>query len=427
MKSIISISAALCGFALCQGSLTPPGSPAPTMKSLQEIWDKSAALEAQVQAQQQQISLLTQKTNEQNAALGILLDKSGVALPWDLANVDSVGSQRCNSSLAFTLGGQPAICYYDGINQDLKYAVFDGVSWQTAPVDSVGNVGSYNSLAFTPAGQPAIAYYDGSNGDLKYAVFNGSSWQITPVDASGNVGLHLSLKFSQSGHPSISYFDSTNQDLKYASFNGSSWTMVTVDNNANSGSKSSLAFSPSGTPAISYALSPAAIKFAEMVSSSWIITTIYTAAVQNGENVAGSSLAFGPEGTGYIAFESYTNGADVMLAKRLYGGGWSVSEIPSILVGASDWGYSPSLGITPGGQPAMSLTQDPQNTVMGFPNLRYVSFDGSSWKANVADGAPMVGYDSSLAFTPGGQPAISYYDKTNGKIKYAVRATFSKP
>jgi hypothetical protein len=426
MKSMMLLSAALCGLALGQGDLNPPGSPAPTMKSLQEIWDKAVNLEAQNLAQQQQISALTQKNNEQNAYLGILLEKSGVSLPWKLANVDSVGTQRCNSALAFAPNGQPAICYYDGINQDLKYAVFNGVSWQATPVDSAGNVGSFNSLAFTPAGRPAIAYYDSTNGDLKYAAFDGSTWQITPVDTADNVGVELSLKMSPAGRPAISYYDSTNQDLKFASFDGTSWTAVTVDSAGNVGSGPSLAFSASGTPSISYGVGPAAgIKYAEFVTSSWVVTPVYNAGVA--EDVAGSSLAISPSGLSYIAFETYSGGADIKLAKRSNTGGWSTSVIPRPLISAADWGFSPFLGFTPDGQPAMSITQDPASSFLGLPNLRYLSFDGTDWKIVNADTAPLVGFDSSLAFGPGGQPAISYYDKTNGKIKYAVRSVFQNP
>jgi len=35
---------------LAEGPLTPPGAPAPTMKTLQELWDKMEALEAKVDA-----------------------------------------------------------------------------------------------------------------------------------------------------------------------------------------------------------------------------------------------------------------------------------------------------------------------------------------------------------------------------------------
>jgi hypothetical protein len=75
------IAGLLASTAFSQGSLTPPaGAPGPTQKTLQQIWDKIDALETQARGLQDQVGTL----QNDNAALGILLDNAGVA--FALAN-----------------------------------------------------------------------------------------------------------------------------------------------------------------------------------------------------------------------------------------------------------------------------------------------------------------------------------------------------
>ncbi|MFP6872224.1 MAG: hypothetical protein VCA55_01840 [Verrucomicrobiales bacterium] len=63
-----------------QGDLAPPtGAPAPTMKSLQEIWERIGQLESKV--------LSLQEENAYN--LELLLSALGGSLPWQLTTVDS--------------------------------------------------------------------------------------------------------------------------------------------------------------------------------------------------------------------------------------------------------------------------------------------------------------------------------------------------
>ena len=148
---------------LGQGALTPPGAPAPTQKSLQQIWDKIGTLETTVTSQQALIQ-------QQNTLIDSMAAILGASLPWTLTTVDSTDRVGFSTSLAFTPGGQPAISYFDATNFALKYAVFNGSTWTLTTVDSTGYVGEFTSLAFTPGGQPAISYFDYSNGDLKFAI-----------------------------------------------------------------------------------------------------------------------------------------------------------------------------------------------------------------------------------------------------------------
>ena len=203
LLALVGAGTALLG----QGALAPTAAPAPTQKSLQEIWDKVAALEARNLATQQSLLAAQQE-------LALLQQNSGMSLPWQISTVDSVGGAYC--SLAQSPTGQPAISYYGTTNHDLKFAQFNGSIWELTTVDSTGIVGTYTSLAFSPAGRPAISYYDYRNHALKFAQFNGSIWELTTVDSTGGVGTYTSLAFSPAGQPAISYYDSTNGDLKFA-------------------------------------------------------------------------------------------------------------------------------------------------------------------------------------------------------------------
>ena len=112
-------------FCLAQGPLTPPGAPAPTQKSLQEIWDKAGILQTQLTTAQAEITTLKSditSLKEDNQLLTSLLSTAGLSLPRNIKTVDSAGFVGYYTSLAFGPDGQPAISYYDNTNSDLKFA-----------------------------------------------------------------------------------------------------------------------------------------------------------------------------------------------------------------------------------------------------------------------------------------------------------------
>ena len=96
---------------------------------------------------------------------------------------------------------------------------------------------------------------------------------------------------------------------------------------------------------------------------------------------------------------------------------WSFATVDS----AGLVGRSSSLAFTPGGQPAISYFDETNG------DLNYAVFNGSTWTLSNVDNTGFVGSYPSLAFTPGGQPAISYLDDANDNLKYAVRSPFAAP
>ena len=111
--------------AHAQGPLPPTGAPAPTMKSLQQLWNEIQAT----------------KALQQKSSATALHYATGGSLPWMVSTVDNAGSVGEFTSLAFGSDGQPAISYYDGTNADLKFARFNGSTWTITTVVSVGTVG----------------------------------------------------------------------------------------------------------------------------------------------------------------------------------------------------------------------------------------------------------------------------------------------
>lgn len=112
-------------------------------------------------------------------------------------------------SIALDAQGRPHIAYQGGQNE-LEHAWWDGQTWQTEIVDgastgSSGATGYWASLAIDAQDRLHIGYYNQTLRRPKYAHFDGTTWTVEDVRTSGSWGEYSSLALDSQGRPQMSY------------------------------------------------------------------------------------------------------------------------------------------------------------------------------------------------------------------------------
>ncbi|MED5291045.1 MAG: Ig domain-containing protein, partial [Candidatus Thermoplasmatota archaeon] len=317
--------------------------------------------------------------DESNGALKYATDKSG---SWVTSQTIQSAGDVLDSYTSISVDSNDAvhISYYDTADGNLLYATcatncYYAYSWSKTIVDHIGDVGDYASMAIDSNDVLHISYYDATNTNLKYATCSsscssGSSWsKITIESSSGDVGKYNSIAIDSNDALHISYRDSTNDDLKYATCSSScssasSWTTSTIDSVGNVGSRTSIAIDSNDAVHISYHdITNGDLKYATDQSGSWANTTV--------DSVG------------------------------------TVGKYTSIAIDSNDVVHISYYDAT---------TKD----------LKYASNMQSSIQTGVGnvikfiDRVGEVGRYSSIAVDSNGDVHISYYDATNGDLKYAA-------
>jgi hypothetical protein len=288
--------------------------------------------------------------------------------------------------------------------------------WATTWADgsTSTSVGAYASIAFSPIDQlPYISYYDAVNGNLMLAspVTSGGNcgtnngWWCRVVDGDGledhsdaDVGKYSSIDFWEStGFISwkvgITYYDTTNNALKYAVYskfglNPGSWKIVTIVRSTlllnGDGTYTSLKYLSSGEPQIAY--------------HAWRFT------------IGGTY--------GYLQYAtSVTSGGNC--GEDTDAGKWQCDTVDS---GDSLFGTHASLDVDYSDE-VQIVYYDGDNG-----DLKYAYFAGiggscdNGWECSTVDSTGDVGQFASFKAkqSNGDTLHIAYYDKTNGKLKYAT-------
>ncbi len=115
----------------------------------------------------------------------------------------------------------------------------------------------------------------------------------------------------------------------------------------------------------------------------------------------------------HISYYDATNGN----LKYAHGvGAWPPAWAVAVIDAPGNVGLYSSLALNPvTGNPAIAY-YDASNG-----NLKLAEFGGGAWALAVVDAPGNVGQYCSLAFDPAGNPQIAYYDVTNSALKYATR------
>jgi len=332
-----------------------------------------------------------------------------------------------STSLAVNAEGVPFISYLDTSAGTLKHARTYGNHWGRSTVDSWS--GLFSSIDLAAPYRPHIAYYSTTNddpditdNDLRYARWNGQKWFYSTIDETYDVGKYVSLAISPAGVSHISYYDQTNYDLLYAFSNigATAWVTRSLDMLNDVGMYTSMALDSTGRPHISYydetngALKHA---FVAPITDAWAIEFVDNPTVND---VGGyTSIGVDRNNNPHISYYDFTD----LNLKYAYksGGVWNISVVDS----TGDVGKFSSIAL-------YNQAADPNNDTVNISyydatngSLKFASRTiASGWTIEVVDDLGDVGYYCSLALNGVGAPGISYYDNTNGDLKFAHNFTY---
>ena len=375
-------------------------------------------------------------TNEYQATgnmnLRYVRANDAVGASWSSPMILDTNDAGKNPSL-LVVNGRPAIGYSASDSNLLSYIRANdavGDSWGS-PVTIQNEVGSYVSMAIINS-NPAMSYYS-ENDNLKFVRaldLDGDSWG-TPVyaDAADHVGRKNSLA-EINGRPAIAYFDDATDRILYVranDTNGATWGSRVYLDDAGTGTPNyfivpgievSLHLVNNG-PAVSY-YEPVNrdLKFihaSDNTGANWGTPLILDDGIQIGRY---STLAIVNNNPAISYYDG--NNADVKYIRATDVNGTTWGDDVLVDEGKGEGGMYTSLAMI-NDRPAISY-YDP---AVGSRELRYVRANdslGISWGVpiTVDESSSDVGWYTTL-LTVNGNPAISYYDRTNKDLKY-VRA-----
>lgn len=170
---------------------------------------------------------------------GISIDKDSVVKDFISIHIASTGSVN--------------ISYYDSKNGDLRYATCmtqceDPANWSSTVIDETGDTGWFNLISEDPVnGEIHISYFNFSDKSIKHAMCNSAcnskdNWKVEDIVSSGDAGIYNSMVIDSNGDIHTSYI--AGGFLKYAVNRTGKWFSTVVDREGGRGKATSIAVDP---------------------------------------------------------------------------------------------------------------------------------------------------------------------------------------
>lgn len=135
-------------------------------------------------------------------------------------DLDYVASSEGSFVSGYSPGNPPTARYGDlvfgevGAGGDIAWEIVDGApstpirfdpdGWRGGVTDPGPDVGRWTSMVDSGTAI-YIAYYDADDGDLEIAIGGAGAWDLHTIDETGNAGSYASLVLTASGEPAVSY------------------------------------------------------------------------------------------------------------------------------------------------------------------------------------------------------------------------------
>ena len=304
-------------------------------------------------------------------------------------------------------------------------------------VDEPQDVGLFTSIVSSSDGTQRVTYVDASNDRLKYAACASSctvagNWQRGVIDQSVDVDSYTSLKV-KSGVRHVVYYDRTNGNLKYAScasdcYLENNWKKVTIDQTGDVGKFASLAIGGNGRLHVSYAdATNSALKYATCLISCTSAANWQRATVMDEMGtVHHTSIVVGGDGRVHVALENHAAlRYATCLASCSNPANWETLLVDP--AGGNTGGYA-DLAVDGNGVRHITYYDGTDG------NLRYARCasncsNSAGWQRVVVDigsgyYGSNVGSHTSVAVGSDGKVHVSYADVTAGRLKYASCARY---
>ena len=352
---------------------------------------------------------------------------------WTTETVDWLGGVPYRI-VANTSGKVYIIYYYIYGESDLiKYATNTFGTWTTKTVAS--DVGDH-SVAVETAGNVHAIYSDNNKKYLYYTTNASGTWTRATIDQNDveeggeeNIDKYYKTLFDSSFKAHVIYYDTLIKNLKYITNASGSWITEEVDSDCEN--VYSRAVDASDKLHVIYSKSKDSgddmpLKYATNTSGTWVSATL-----RNDGGLSSSSsfdTAFDTANKLHICWIGYDGYLKYITPSDLFGI-WKVTIVDSNLY-SSVVGYSnTSVGNGDGFKTSLALDKSNNAHISYYDgtngDLKYATNVSGSWVTITVDSSGNVGLYNSIALDKNGKVHISYYDSTNSRLKYTTNTSGS--